>query len=96
MLTVWENLNIRNNPGTSGNKVIYTIRPNNTDPQQTNVELIAMTEEDEIIDRKKDHWLKVKYKDYTGWIFGGYASAERGGPKYLIPEYTVEFDLGWQ
>lgn len=47
------------------------------------------------IDGRKDHWLKVKYKDYTGWIFGGYASAERGGPKYYIPESSIEFDIGW-
>lgn len=94
-LAVWENLNIREYPGISGNRVIYTIRPNDTDPYQSNVEVIAMTEEVETIDGIKDHWLKVKYKDYIGWIFGGYATAERGGPKYYIPEYSVEFDLGW-
>ena len=94
-LSVWENLNIRDNPGTTGNKIIYIIKPNITDPVQTNVEVIAMTEEVEEIDGKKDHWIKVKYKNYTGWIFGGYATAERGGPKYYIPEGTVDFDLSW-
>ncbi len=94
-LSVWENLNIRDNPGVTKTKVIYTIRPNDTDPYQSNVEIIAMTEEIEIIDGKNDHWLKVKYKDYIGWIFGGYATAERGGPKYHIPEYDIKFELGW-
>ena len=94
-LSVWENLNIRENPGITGNKVLYTIRPKDTDPPQSNVEVIAITEEVEIIDGIEDHWVKVKYKQYIGWIFGGYATAERGGPKYYIPEKRVRFDLGW-
>lgn len=94
-LSVWENLNIRNKPGTENTKVIYTIRPRDTDPVQSNVDVIAMTQEKETIDGKTDYWLKIKYKNYEGWIFGGYASAERGGPKYYIPENTVIFDLSW-
>lgn len=94
-LSVWENLNIRNKPGTDNTKVIYTIRPRDTDPVQSNVDVIAMTQEKETIDGKTDYWLKIKYKNYEGWIFGGYASAERGGPKYYIPENTVIFDLSW-
>ena len=94
-LSVWENLNIHDNPGVEGNSVIYTIRPNDTDPYQSNVEVIAMTEEVETIDGRTDHWLKVNYKENTGWIFGAYASAERGGPKYYIPENSIIFDLGW-
>lgn len=94
-LAVWVNLNIRDKPGTSGTAVLYTIRPGTTDPQQTNVELIAITEERETIDGKTDRWIKISYKDFTGWIFGGYASAERGGPKYYIPEHMIDFDLGW-
>ena len=94
-LAVWENLNIRDNPGVTGNKIIYTIRPNDTDPVQSNVDVIAMTEETETIDGRNDHWLKIEYKDYVGWIFGGYTTAERGGPKYYIPENRVQFELGW-
>lgn len=94
-LSVWNKLEIRDNPGISGNKVLYTIKPNVTDPYQTNVEVLAITEEVETIDGTKDHWLKIKYNEYTGWIFGGYTTAERGGPKYYIPESIIEFDLGW-
>lgn len=94
-LSVWENLNIRNNPGVTGTEVLYTIKPGTTDPVQSNVTVIAMTEERELIDGSNEHWLKVEYKGITGWIFGVYASAERGGPKYHIPEYSINFDLGW-
>lgn len=52
-----------------------------------------MTQEKESIDGESDFWLKIKYKDFEGWIFGGYASIERGGPKYYIPENIVIFDL---
>ena len=74
---------------------MYIIRPGKTDPVQTNVEVVAMTQEKETIDGKSDFWLKIKYKDYEGWIFGGYASIERGVPKYYIPENIVIFDFFW-
>ena len=92
-LSVFENLNIRDNPGTKNTKVIYTSRPKDTDPIQTNVSVIAITEETEIIDNLQSHWLKIKYKDFEGWIFGVYASAERGGPKLYIPENIVMFNF---
>lgn len=95
VVSVWENLNIRDNPGTEKSNVIYTIRPRETDPFQTNVDVIAITEEKETIDGKTDYWLKIKYKNYEGWIFGGYASVERGGPKYYLPEAMIDFDLSW-
>ena len=95
VVSVWENLNIRDNPGTEKTNVIYTIRPRETDPFQTNVDVIAITEEKETIDGKTDYWLKIKYKNYEGWIFGGYASVERGGPKYYLPEAMIDFDLSW-
>ncbi len=93
IVSVWENLNIRSRPGLENTKILYTIRPGKTDPVQTNVEVVAITQEKENIDGKSDFWLKIKYKDYEGWIFGGYASIERGGPKYYIPENIVIFDL---
>lgn len=94
-LSVWKNINIVDVPGTKGNNIIYTIKPGDEDPIQTNINIIAMTEEVETIENQTDHWLKVEYKNFTGWIFGGYATAERGGPKYYIPENTVQFCLGW-
>ncbi len=92
-LSVWENLNIRDKPGTGGN-VLYTIRPGKTDPSQTNVSVTAVTEEEDTVDGITDRWVRVQYKDYEGWLFGGYLSAERGGPKYFIPEQAIAFDLG--
>ena len=29
------------------------------------------------------------------WIFGGYTTVERGGPKYYLPEAIIAFDLTW-
>ena len=95
VVSIYVNLRIRDKPGTSGTNVVYTIRPGTTDPRQTTVDVIAITEEREKIDGKNDYWIKISYGDLTGWIFGGYAASERGGPKYDIPEYMVDFDLGW-
>ena len=93
IVSVWENLNIRNLPTTKNSSVLYTIHPGNTDPIQTNVNVIGMSDERINIDGKSDYWLKIKYKDYEGWIFGGYTSVERGGPKYYIPEWFAESDF---
>ncbi len=93
-LSVFSDLNIQDKPGAADNSVVYTIRPGETDPGQTNVEVTAMTEEEDTLEGMTDHWLQVSYKDYEGWIFGGYASAERGGPKYYIPEQLIAFGLG--
>lgn len=93
LVSVWENLNIRNLPDVKNTSVIYTIRPGKTDNYQTNVNVIGITDEMVNIDGKNDYWLKIKYKDYEGWIFGGYTSVERGGPKYYNPEWLVESDF---
>ncbi len=93
-LSVWENLNIRQNPGINDNVVVYTIRPGDTDPHQTNVKTLAITEESDTIEGMTDRWLKISYKGHEGWIFGGYTSAERGGPRYYIPEQWIAFDVG--
>jgi len=94
-LAVWEVLNVSDMPGVSGTQVLLQLKPGITDPVQTNITTMAITEEYDLIDGRKDHWLKITYKGNVGWIFGGYASAERGGPKYYIPEYVVDFALGW-
>jgi len=94
-VSIWEVLNVRDKPGVTGTNVIFQIKPGITDPVQTNVHTLAITEEDDLIDGKKDYWLKIDYNGELGWIYGGYASVERGGPKYYIPEYVIEFALGW-
>ena len=62
----------------------------------SNIAARIITEETETIDGLTDHWLKIEYaSNKYGWIFGGYASVERGGPKYYIPEAMIIFDLSW-
>lgn len=94
-LSVFENVNIRDFPDLKKGKTIYTIRPNVTDDFQTNVRVTGMMENAVRIDGFTDYWLKISYKGYEGWIFGGYAYAERGGPKYEIPEEEIKYKLGW-
>ena len=92
-ISVWTNLNIRDKPGMSGNKISMI----KYEGPQLNYEVFEITEESEIIDGIKDRWVKIKYeKDKYGWVFGGYVSVERGGPKYLIPEDYIEFLVGWR
>ncbi|MCR5762384.1 MAG: SH3 domain-containing protein [Treponema sp.] len=92
--SVWENLNIRDKPGLSDNVVVYTIRPGDTDPSQTIINGHAITEEMETIDGIEERWIKISYKEYEGWVFGAYATTERGGPHYYIPEDFITFELG--
>lgn len=100
MVSVWERLNVRETPGLDGKKVFMLhdfdyYNGSGLNPQE-NHEILAITEETETIDGLTDHWLKIEYKPGKyGWIFGGYASVERGGPKYYIPENIVVFDLSW-
>jgi hypothetical protein len=76
-------------PGLKNTNIISQI--SNPDRPQWVVEVIAATEEEETINGKTDRWLKINYKGTEGWIFGGPASVERGGPKYYIPENLIEF-----
>jgi hypothetical protein len=91
----YDNLNIRNNPGTIGTKVISKITPPGDISSQINLDVLEVTEETETIEGKTDRWLKIIYNGVEGWIFGGYTSVERGGPKYFTPEYIIAFELGW-
>jgi len=94
-LAVLEVLNVRDNPGIEGTTVLFKLIPENKN-QQINVNTLAITEELDTIDGIKDHWVKIKdEKGRIGWIFGGYATVERGGPKYYIPDNTVYFGLGY-
>ncbi len=97
MVSVWERLNVRDKPGLDGKKLflLHNFEEGTRSPQE-NHEILAITEETETIDGRTDHWLKIEYEPGKyGWIFGGYASVERGGPKYYIPERVVIFDLSW-
>lgn len=96
-ITVTEKLNVRDKPGLEGNKIflLHDFEEGSRTPFESH-NIIAMTEETDIIDGIEDYWLLVEYeKNKYGWIFGGYASQERGGPKYYIPEKVVRFRLSW-
>lgn len=80
---VYNNLNIRNKPGTEGTRIIGKINAN------TFVDYSTITEETDEIDGIKDHWIRIKHNGISGWIYGGYGDVERGGPKYLIPENII-------
>lgn len=98
LVSVWERLNVRETPGLDGKKVfmLHDFDSGSGKNPQENHEIIAITEETERIDGRTDHWLKIEYAPGKyGWIFGGYATVERGGPKYYIPEAMIEFELRW-
>lgn len=92
-VSVWERLNIRDNPGVDGTNVIGLIVPRTDGYPAIHLEVFEVTEEEEIIDGLDDIWLKIEYEGVTGWIFGGYASVERGGAKYYTPKAMVLFSL---
>lgn len=96
-IKVWERLNVREKPGLDGKKIsmIHDFDSGSRNPQE-NYTVVAMTEEKDSIDGMNDYWLKIEYAHGKyGWIFGGYATVERGGPKYYTPENTAIFALGW-
>ena len=88
---VYTNLRIRDKPGLDGNK-IGLIEAN-----QRNCAVVTtmeVTEEKETIDGKTERWAKIEYKGITGWVFAGYLDYERGGPRFWVPEISIEMTLG--
>lgn len=94
-LAVFEVINVRDLPGVSNTNVLFKLSPGKGDPDQVNCEVIAMTEEMDRIDGMQDSWIEIVYNGRKGWIFGGYAKAMRGGPKYMTPFDHVELFFGW-
>jgi hypothetical protein len=95
LVAVWEVLNIRDKPGLVDTKVISKIIPPENGNPQVNLNVTEATEERETIDGRTDRWLKINYHGVEGWIFGGYASIERGGYKYYTPENIISSRLEW-
>ena len=93
-LAAWGNLVIRDNPGNNS-KVIFETNLPSIQKNPSYIEVIAITEENETIDNKTDYWLKIKFDKHIGWIFGSTTTAERGGPKYFIPEDIISCSLQW-
>lgn len=90
-VSVKEVLNVRDNPGVNGTKVLFKLIPPKDAYPIISVTVLAITEETDTIDGITDYWLKIEYENRVGWIFGGYAGVERGGPKYFIPDSVVDF-----
>lgn len=90
-LVVWEVLNVRDNPGINGTKVLFKLIPAKDDTEI--LSFMAMTEERDTIDNITDHWVKIiDSQKRIGWMFGGYGDVNRGGPKYLNhPEAYIGF-----
>ena len=93
-VSVWQIINMRDNPGLVDTNVISQIFPSNNS-WTLFVEVIAATEEIETIEGKTDRWLKINHNGIEGWIFGGYVDVERGGVKYYIPEDMIYFHFTW-
>ena len=92
-LSARDDLSIRDKPW-SGGRVIYTVRPGKNAPARADVQVTAITEEEDTLGGVTDRWVKVRYGSYEGWVFGAFLSAERGGPKYQIPESLIRMDFG--
>ncbi len=94
-LAVWEVLNVRDVPGLEGSTVLFQLKPAADNPQ-VNIRTLGLTVETESIDGMTDCWVLMEDAEgRKGWIFGGYTGAERGGPRYLIPEDVIMFSLGF-
>lgn len=88
---VYENLRIRDVPGLDGNKIGLI---EGYGKMSVTVKTMAVTEEKDTIDGKTERWAKIEYNGIVGWVFGGYLSYERGGPRFNFPETELELDLG--
>ena len=92
-----DEVELRDNPGETGTKVIGYVpasyKSYKNGKGQINVEIEAITEETDSSSEKR--WARITFDGKTGWINDAFLSAERGGPKYYIPEAALDFDLGW-
>jgi hypothetical protein len=84
-------LYFRNNPGLIGTTILFNYTHTNDIPEP-GVTILAIAEESDTIEGITDYWLKIKdNQNRIGWIFGYFTHVNRGGPKYRIPEATVNF-----
>ncbi|MDX1961409.1 MAG: SH3 domain-containing protein [Leptospiraceae bacterium] len=66
-ITAKQGLNIRSEPNKAG--VVIVKMPFNAE-----VNVLAYSENEDEIEGIKSKWVKLKYKKYTGWAFGGFVS----------------------
>jgi hypothetical protein len=94
-LCVWEVLNVRDKPGLNNTTVLFKLTPT-ISKRQVFVTILAITEEKDTIDGITDLWVKIEDEQKRiGWIFGGYATIERGGLKYPIPIHYIRWLLSF-
>ena len=97
-VAIWETLEVRNKPGLYGSEILFNlvpILPKDNEGATFFYNGFAATEKKDTIDGRTEHWVKIECIDgRTGWIFGGYGSAERGGPTYWTPENIIHVRLG--
>jgi hypothetical protein len=86
-ITLYDSIDIRNNPGINGTEVLFTLRMKES--KRVYFTLLAITEETDSIDGKIEHWLKIQFEDgRIGWIFGGYAY-NYSDPRYPFPNNII-------
>jgi hypothetical protein len=79
-------LNVRESPNKSA-KVVFQL------DRTTDVSTLELTAWKDTIDGRRDRWVKIKMEDgRTGWVFGGFLGAERGGPKFYVEEDIQEWE----
>jgi hypothetical protein len=87
-LATEQTVTIQEKPGENSSNILTKITVPEND--WINIRIIAISEEEDTIDSISDHWVKVITSDgIYGWVFGGFLTAMRGGPKYLTPEEIV-------
>lgn len=98
MFAVWsktDSVELRDAPGIEGTNVIGQVPVSyKNGNNQINLEIEAITEEKDLL-QTNNYWVRLTYDGKTGWVYGKYLSAERGGPQYLIPNDVLDFEFGW-
>lgn len=94
-LCIWGETKLYSKIQGNEDDVVYTINEGTENSEQDKIKILAMTEEYDILHGETDHWLYVKYGDVKGWLFGSFASAERGGSKYENPEDYIKETLSY-
>jgi hypothetical protein len=91
-LIIYEVLNVRDKPGVNGTNVLFKLMGDYRNA--VSVTILAITEEPDTIDGITDYWIKIEDENNRiGWVFGGYTTVERGGPKYRTPENQIRFNF---
>ena len=79
-------LNVRDIPSPVGSNILFQLN------QDSQVEYLAVTFEEETIDGIRDKWIKIRDDSgRTGWAFGGYIGREMFGLKYSTPDDILEY-----